>query len=138
MPRTSTRLIFGLQEQRILRLQDEIKRLQGYEQECFRKDEMLGSLRQEVADLQLKVRRWVQMYFGPIYTVTCCLLILQCHDRTVRILLHRLETSEPAFGVDADVAQKLMLLENEVRQKRDEVQSLRDQVKRCSVSFAST
>ena len=45
------------QEQRILRLQDEIKRLQGYEQECLRKDELLGTLRQEVTDLQVKVRR---------------------------------------------------------------------------------
>ena len=43
--------------------------------------------------------------------------------------MRRFETSEPPFGVDADVAQKLMHLENEVRQKRDEVQTLREQVR---------
>ena len=48
---------FVFQEQKVIRLQEEIKRLQVYEQECFRKDDLMSNLRQEVAELQVKVRR---------------------------------------------------------------------------------
>ena len=40
-------------EHRILRLQEELKRLSLYETECKRKDDLIQTLREEIADLQV-------------------------------------------------------------------------------------
>ena len=40
-------------EQRILRLQEELRRISLYETECGRKDELIQTLREEIADLQV-------------------------------------------------------------------------------------
>ena len=41
-------------EQRILRLQEELRRLSLYETECDRKDDLIQTLREEIADLQVQ------------------------------------------------------------------------------------
>lgn len=41
-----------LQEERLLRMGDELNRLASYESECHRKDGVIAALRDEVADLK--------------------------------------------------------------------------------------
>ena len=43
---------YVLQEERLLRMGDELSRLASYEAECHRKDVVIAALRDEVADLK--------------------------------------------------------------------------------------
>ena len=48
-----------LQEQKILRLTEECKRLSMYENECSRKEDMIQQLRNEIADLQVIINSFL-------------------------------------------------------------------------------
>ena len=45
-------LFYFLQEERLLRMGDELSRLASYEAECHRKDGVIAALRDEVVDLK--------------------------------------------------------------------------------------
>lgn len=45
-------IIFAHQEERLLRMGDELSRLASYEAECHRKDGVIAALRDEVVDLK--------------------------------------------------------------------------------------
>ena len=80
-------------------MSEEIRRLSIFESECSRKEVMIQQLREEIGDLQNKLR----------------------HMETSQ--------SSSMLTNDAALTEKLIQLENEVSMKRTEVQSLKDQVR---------
>ncbi len=81
-----------------MRLQEEVKRLAIYESECGRKEDVIQTLREEIADLQGRLRQ--------------------------------LETSRgtmESFG-DTDLASKVVMLESELRSKKQKMETLEQQV----------
>ena len=85
----------------MIRLNEEIRRLSIFESECSRKEVMIHQLREEIGDLQNKLRQM------------------------------ETSQSSTLLSSDAALTEKLIQLENEVSFKRTEIQSLKDQVNEC-------
>ena len=95
---------YSLQEQKILRLQEEINRLSLYEGESMRKEHTISQLREEIADLQNKLRQ--AQITQPM-------------------------TPQPMMisgGLDPDLLQKYLTLQNDMEGRRHEIQQLKDLV----------
>ena len=67
--------LFVLQEQKLLKMGDEISRLASYEAECYRKDGVIVSLRNEIAELRTLLSEKEDIILRFVYTnafIFCC------------------------------------------------------------------